>query len=260
MRYIFHSLLRTGLSLGIMLTLILYASGFYPLALISQLELFAYDARLRLTLPGGVDPRIVIVDIDEVSLLREGQWPWPRQRLAQLVETLFADYHIQLLAFDIVFAETERDTASSVLETLARGALREDTAFQREWAALRPAMSGDAHFAASLRDRPVVLGYYFAMPDQQGQNLRVGQLPAAAAPLTALAGAPSPLPWPPGTAPTCHCCRPAPGAADSSTVHRWIRMAGFAGCRCCCSMAISFMSISVWRRCARCWVGRRWSL
>ena len=36
MRYIFHSLLRTGLSLGIMLTLILYASGFYPLALISQ--------------------------------------------------------------------------------------------------------------------------------------------------------------------------------------------------------------------------------
>ncbi len=193
MRYIFHSLLRTGLSLGIMLTLILYASGFYPLALISQLELFAYDARLRLTLPGGVDPRIVIVDIDEVSLLREGQWPWPRQRLAQLVETLFADYHIQLLAFDIVFAETERDTASSVLETLARGALREDTAFQREWAALRPAMSGDAHFAASLRDRPVVLGYYFAMPDQQGQNLRVGQLPAAAAPLTALAGAPSPF-------------------------------------------------------------------
>lgn len=188
-----HNLLRVGLSLGVILALILHANGVYPLALVSQLELFAYDTRLRLTMPGGVDPRIVIVDIDEISLRREGQWPWSRQRLARLVEVLFADYRIQLLAFDIVFAETERDSATTVLETLARGALREDAAFQREWALLRPTLAGDVHFAASLRERPVVLGYYFTLPGQQGQDLRLGQLPVAAAPITALAGAPNPF-------------------------------------------------------------------
>ncbi len=188
-----HNLFRVGLGLGVTLALILRASGFYSPALIDQLELFAYDLRLRLTLPGGVDPRIVIVDIDETSLQQEGQWPWPRQRLAQLVDTLFAHYHIQLLAFDIVFAEAGRDSAAVVLDTLAQGALREDAAFQREWARLRPTLAGDAQFAASLRDRPVVLGYYFTLPGQQGQDLRLGQLPAAVAPVTVLAGAPNPF-------------------------------------------------------------------
>lgn len=188
-----HSLVRSGLSLGVILTLILHVNGYYPLALLGQMELFAYDLRLRWTMPGGVDSRIVLVDIDDASLQQEGQWPWPRQRLAQLVDTLFADYHVRLLAFDIVFAEAERDSAVAVLDALAQGALREDAAFQQEWARRRPTLDGDARFAASLRERPVVLGYAFALPDQQGQDLQVGQLPAAAAPVTALAGAPNPF-------------------------------------------------------------------
>ncbi|MFO1421372.1 MAG: adenylate/guanylate cyclase domain-containing protein [Candidatus Competibacteraceae bacterium] len=188
-----HNLLRVGLGLGVVLTLILHVNGFHSLALVDQLELFAYDTRLRLTVPGGVDPRIVIVDIDEISLRQEGQWPWSRQRLARLVEILFTDYRIQLLAFDIVFAETERDSAAAVLETLAQGALREDAAFQREWTRLQPALAGDAQFAASLRDRPVVLGYYFTLPGQRGHDLRLGQLPAATAPMADLADAPNPF-------------------------------------------------------------------
>ncbi len=188
-----HILLRTGLSLGITLALILHVSGYFPLPLLSQLELFAYDARLRLTLPGGVDPRIVIVDIDETSLLREGQWPWPRQRLTQLVDTLFSYYQIRLLAFDIVFAEAERNPMLTALDHLAQGALREDAPFQQHWTQLRSQLAGDDRLAASFRDRAVVMGYYFAMLDQQGGDLRVGQLPPAAAPLTVLGGIPNPF-------------------------------------------------------------------
>ena len=176
-----------------MLALMLHASGFQPLALVDQLESFAYDARLRLTLPGGVDPRIVIVDIDEDSLLQEGQWPWPRARLAELTNILFTDYRIRLLAFDIVFPEAERNPALGILQTLAQGPLRADPAFQREWAVLRMQWSGDERFAGSLQKRPTVLGYSFALPGQQGQDLQVGQLPPAAAPLTVLAGAPNPF-------------------------------------------------------------------
>lgn len=188
-----HILLRTTLSLSIALALILHATGHVSLPLLNPLELFAYDARLRLTLPGGVDPRIVIVDIDETSLLREGQWPWPRQRLAQLVDTLFDHYQIRLLAFDIVFAEPERNAALTALDALALGALRDDAPFQQHWAELRSQLSGDERLAASFRDRAVVLGYAFARSDQQGGDLRVGQLPPAAAPIAMLGNMPNPF-------------------------------------------------------------------
>lgn len=188
-----HTLIRTSLSLSIVLALVLHASGYFPLTPVGRLEAFAYDVRLRLLLPGGVDPRIAIVDIDESSLLEEGQWPWPRRRLAQLTETLFNDYHIRLLAFDIVFAEAERDPTLAALDASTQDALRENTAFQQKWAVLRSEVSGDARLAAALRNRPTVLGYAFAMPDQQGADLRIGQLPPPVASIAVLADTPNPF-------------------------------------------------------------------
>ena len=55
-----------------------------------RLEWFAYDLRMRLNLPNETefDPQVVIVDIDEKSLAAEGQWPWSRRRIADLVEAI----------------------------------------------------------------------------------------------------------------------------------------------------------------------------
>jgi adenylate cyclase len=50
---------------------------------------------------------VVIVDIDEESLARYGQWPWPRTRIAELIERLAAAGAI-VTGFDIVFAEPDR--------------------------------------------------------------------------------------------------------------------------------------------------------
>jgi len=134
------------------------ASGQWRVALFERLELVAYDLRLRATLPGGVDERIVIVDIDEASLRAEGQWPWPRARLAEMVDVLFDHYGIGLLGMDVTFPEPERQTGAQLL-TEMEPAL---TAAQRaELARLRAAASGDARLAHSLRDRPVVLGAFF---------------------------------------------------------------------------------------------------
>ena len=127
MSHTLYVMLRTGLSLGLVLIMMLHASGYYPLALLTKLELFAYDARLRLTLPGGIDPRIVIVDVDEASLAREGQWPWPRQRVAQLVDTLFSHYQVRLLGFDMLFAEAQTDPTLAAIDQLAEGALHEES-------------------------------------------------------------------------------------------------------------------------------------
>jgi adenylate cyclase len=48
-----------------------------------------------------------------------------------------------------------------VLDRLARGELKDVPQFQSAYAAVRPSLDFDAHFAASLKGRPVVLGYYF---------------------------------------------------------------------------------------------------
>ncbi|MFZ4623903.1 MAG: CHASE2 domain-containing protein [Rhodoferax sp.] len=188
-----YVLLRSGLSLCLVVLLMLHAGGHLPIRLLDQLELLAYDARLRLTLPGGVDRRIVIVAIDEASLLQEGQWPWPRQRVAQLVDTLFAHYQVRLLGFDVLFAEPAADPTLAAVDALAQGALRNNAGFRQQWAGLRPRLLGDSQLAESFRGREVVTGYYFSLDGQMGSDLRVGQLPPPVAPVSLLGAASNPF-------------------------------------------------------------------
>jgi len=95
------------------------------LPLIGNLEAIVYDTRLQLTMPGGVDPRIVILDIDENSLAErekggEGRWPWPRDRLALLLDKLFDKYEIAVLGFDVVFAERDESSSTRMPEDSSR--------------------------------------------------------------------------------------------------------------------------------------------
>ena len=47
---------------------LLHAVGVVRLGVLERLDSIIYDSRLRATMPGTLDPRIVIVDIDEKSL------------------------------------------------------------------------------------------------------------------------------------------------------------------------------------------------
>src|SRR5882672_8086851 len=44
----------------------------------ARVENYLYDLRVRLSLPGGLDLRIVLVAIDEPRLAPEERWPWSR--------------------------------------------------------------------------------------------------------------------------------------------------------------------------------------
>ncbi|MGH8661973.1 MAG: CHASE2 domain-containing protein, partial [Burkholderiales bacterium] len=89
--------------IGIVVVLVFLAHaiglGGQRLPLLDNLEANVYDSRLRITMPGTLDPRIVILDIDEKSLAEreqggEGRWPWPRDRLALLMDKLFDQYEV----------------------------------------------------------------------------------------------------------------------------------------------------------------------
>lgn len=178
-------LIQILLGLAIACAFVGHAGRFYQIPLVSVLDAFIYDARLRLTMPGGVDERVVILDIDEKSLAEGGRWPWSRDKMAALLDRLFDHYGIAVLGFDVVFAEPDDSSGLKSLEALARSELKDAAAYQAALRRLRDSLDYDRRFAESMSKRPVVLGYYFT-------NLATaqiaGQLPEPVLPAGTFAG------------------------------------------------------------------------
>ena len=183
-------IVRITIGLAITLLFIGHAAEFYPtsdgkLRLVTQLDNIVYDTRLRMTMPRGIDERIVILDIDERSLGEIGRWPWGRNVMAELVDKLFTRHDVKLVGFDVVWAERDVSSGIDVLDRLARAQLKEVPAFQSAYAKLRDELDFDGRFAASLRGRPVVLGYYFSRDERA---VRANAIPEPVLPKGALAG------------------------------------------------------------------------
>ena len=171
---------RIGLGFIFVIVFACQAGGYISLPIIDRLDGILYDLRLRLTAPGGIDPRIVIVDIDENSLKErelggEGRWPWPRDRLALLNNQLFDVYNVNLLGYDVIFSERDESSGIRTIERMAGSdALKKDARFQAEYEQLKPQLDFDQRFAGSLKDKPAVLGYSFL---NFGNHDKKGALP-----------------------------------------------------------------------------------
>ena len=57
---------------------------------------------------------VVFIDIDEASLAKLGQFPWPRSTFATMVEKM-TGYGSAAIAFDILFTEADRTAPSEIL-------------------------------------------------------------------------------------------------------------------------------------------------
>ncbi|HEX9433586.1 MAG TPA: CHASE2 domain-containing protein, partial [Burkholderiales bacterium] len=100
-------IVRILFGLTITLFFVGHALELYQLGFITRLDHLIYDARLTMTMPRGVDRRIVILDIDEKSLQEVGRWPWPRDVMARVIDKLFNKYQVTVAGFDVVFAEAD---------------------------------------------------------------------------------------------------------------------------------------------------------
>ena len=109
---------RLVVSLAILAVFLVHAGKVHQFEFLARMESIAYDARILFTMPSTVDQRVVIVDIDEKSLELEGRWPWPRDRLARMVDQLFDKYQVTVVGFDVVFAEPEEVSGLKVLDEL----------------------------------------------------------------------------------------------------------------------------------------------
>jgi adenylate cyclase len=161
-------LIRIGISTVALALFALHIAHSPRFEVIDRVENYLYDVRVRITMPGTVDDRIVIIDIDEASQAELGQWPWPRAVLADIVDRLFDEYGIRVLGLDALFAEAEETSAERLIDELAASTIASDPAVRDELARLRGELDSNSRFAESLIARDVVTGFVFK--DYLGDN------------------------------------------------------------------------------------------
>ena len=125
------------------LVLVLY---FFSVPILELIDLKLYDLRFLSRGHLRPSPAVVLAVIDEKSLDTEGRWPWPRSRMAALVDKLSQD-GAKVIGFDIGFLEPEKDSTSS-----------------------------DAALARAIKRSvaTVVLGYFFHM-SKKGLNYQISR-------------------------------------------------------------------------------------
>ncbi len=122
-----------------------------PLSPFERLQVQVFDTYQRLApRPHGGTP-VTIVDLDEESIQRIGQWPWPRSTLAQIVDRL-GQLGAATIAFDIVFSEPDRTSPARVLEGLELGDVITSSGIDLD------ALDNDRRFAEALTRNPTVTG------------------------------------------------------------------------------------------------------
>ncbi|NWD66568.1 CHASE2 domain-containing protein [Pseudomonas gingeri] len=99
---LFRGLLREWLLVGVLL---LPLTAVLSLSQNLAFSHFLYDRLSRLS-PLPVDPRILLVTIDDRSLEALGRWPWPRSVHAELLDRLSAAQPRAVL-FDVIFSEPQ---------------------------------------------------------------------------------------------------------------------------------------------------------
>ncbi|MGJ0506479.1 MAG: CHASE2 domain-containing protein [Methylocystis sp.] len=124
--------------------------------------------------PRAYDPEapVRVVGVDEESLEAYGQWPWPRTRVAALVDRL-VDLGASAIAFDFIFSEPDRASVRKLVETLPDAKLRAEVA-----RLVSKAPDSDATFAEAIGRGPVVIGATLSTQGQKSFPSKAGVVAA----------------------------------------------------------------------------------
>jgi len=159
----------------ILFVILLFFSGTPILDLI---ELKTYD--LRFVSRGSVppSPAVVMAVIDEKSLATEGRWPWPRSKIAALIDLLSRD-GVRVIGLDIAFTEPDENSQLALIHQFAQQV--EALAIQHPKLAdfiqeSKQHADNDLTLAHAIQNASatVVLGYFFHMSEAD-LNYRIEQ-------------------------------------------------------------------------------------
>jgi adenylate cyclase len=141
---------------GLFVTFGYYAANLAKPASVEQLGSLLFDSYQR-KFPRSYDEAspVRIIDIDNESLKRIGQWPWPRSTMAKLNDRLSAA-GAGVIAYDIVFSEADRTSPENILSVL-----QENPNADSDFNNIKTLKGHDQLFAESYAKTRVVTGFFF---------------------------------------------------------------------------------------------------
>lgn len=135
-------------AVGLIILVTLHLMGAIPYQ--DTLRTFSFDL-YQMALPRErVSSPVLIVDIDEASLQRYGQWPWPRNLMAQLLDRVW-QMEPAAVAFDIIMPEPDRTSPCQIAQYIPGI----EPGIMRQLCSLP---GNDSLLAASLKRGNAVLG------------------------------------------------------------------------------------------------------
>jgi adenylate cyclase len=136
--------------------------------LITRLNNLAYDMQLRTTVytrTDALNSNVAIIDIDDKSLAALGRWPWPRAKLAELVQRL-QSLGVAVIALDMMFPEKETDITESIQQELFKRNLASPL-IERTLKKIQPDLDNDKQLAESFINKDIVLGITFLQKNEK---------------------------------------------------------------------------------------------
>lgn len=155
------ALIKTGpIIAGLLVVIAIAAIQFAAIAGFDRLGLMVFDSYQNAAPRAYQDAGVRIIDIDEESVERLGQWPWSRTEIAKLTQRL-SDAGAAAIAFDIVFSEPDRTSPDQIAARLPQVEGNEDLL-----RSLSDLPDNDDILADSFALAPVVGGFFLLHEDR----------------------------------------------------------------------------------------------
>ncbi|MEO9600913.1 adenylate/guanylate cyclase domain-containing protein [Parasphingorhabdus sp.] len=145
---------------GLLIVFAVAALQFAAIPGFERLGLMVFDIYQSAAPRSYEDAGVRIIDIDEESIEKLGQWPWPRTEIARLTQTL-SDAGAAAIAFDIVFSEPDRTSPSQIAARIP-----DDEGNDALIESLASLPDHDSILADSFALAPVVNGFFLLKEDR----------------------------------------------------------------------------------------------
>jgi adenylate cyclase len=177
---------------GLLVTALLFVIQICDFDFTVELRNLVFDAYQRAS-PRPYQPAPVkVVDIDDVTLAKLGQWPWPRTDVARLTQIL-ADAGAVSIAYDVVFSEPDRTSPARIAQIL-----RANPGAKSHFDDVAALPDHDVLLGQAFKNTPAVAGYFLTREANKSRPvLKAGVAVSGTAPLDSLPlfrGAIVPLP------------------------------------------------------------------
>ncbi|MEW9805745.1 CHASE2 domain-containing protein [Mesorhizobium sp. ZMM04-5] len=136
---------------GLLMIALVIAGAYSPFSPLDRLNVLVFDAYQKLKPRETTESAVAIVDIDDESIRRLGQWPWSRAVVASVIDRLTAE-GAAAIGLDIVFSEPDRTSPALAVAQL------ESQGFQVTYPGSTDDLDHDKALALSFSKAPVVAG------------------------------------------------------------------------------------------------------